>query len=144
MVFALCFFFLRHVPYSLRAIIRLSTYCKVYSHIQLVSCCEGFPAHLKERFLHFNNRIISLLGTDCMDQFVYFSYIFLDIKLVKLIKKPPVMKPTARGLWRKIFFLLVCVNYRKHSLEYSFLELRFIFQIKKFLRYWSKNAKDII
>lgn len=66
---------MRHITYG--AIIRLSTYCKVHSQIQLVSCCEGFPSHLKERFLHFNNRIISLLGTDCMDQFVYFSYIIL-------------------------------------------------------------------
>ena len=64
-----------HITYG--AIIRLSTYCKVHSQIQLVSCCEGFPSHLKERFLHFNNRIISLLGTDCMDQFVYFSHIIL-------------------------------------------------------------------
>ena len=39
-----------HITYG--AIIRLSTYCKVHSQIQLVSCCEGFPSHLKERFLH--------------------------------------------------------------------------------------------
>ena len=75
LLYAFSSFGMCHITYE--AIIRLSTYCKVHSQIQLISCCEGFPSHLKERFLHFNNRIISLLGTDCMDQFVYFSYIIL-------------------------------------------------------------------
>lgn len=69
-----------HITYG--AIIQLSIYCKVHSQIQLVSCCEGFPSHLKERFLHFNNRIISLFGTDRMDQFVYFSYIILLVYII--------------------------------------------------------------
>lgn len=60
-------------------VIRLSTYCKVHSHIQLISCCKGFRSYLKERFLHFNNRIISVFGTDCMDQFVYYSHIILFV-----------------------------------------------------------------
>ena len=75
MLYAFSFFGICHITYG--AIIRLSTFCKVHSQIQLISCCEGFPSHLKERFLHFNNRIISLFGTDCMNQFVYFSYIIL-------------------------------------------------------------------
>ena len=56
-------------------VIRLSIYCKVHSHIQLISCCESFRSYLKERFLHFNNRIISVFGTNRIGQFVYFSYI---------------------------------------------------------------------
>ena len=75
LLYAFSSFVMCHITYG--AIIRLSTYCKVHSQIQLVSCCEGFPSHLKERFLHFNNRIIPLFGTDCMNQFVYFSYIIL-------------------------------------------------------------------
>ena len=71
------FSFLLHLPYNLRDGNSAFYPLKVHSQIQLVSCCEGFPSHLKERFLHFNNRIISLFGTDCMDQFVYFSYIIL-------------------------------------------------------------------
>ena len=77
MVFALCFFFLRHMPYNLRGGNPAFYLLQGHSQIQLVSCCEGFPSRLKERFLHFNNRIISLFGTDCMNQFVYFSYIIL-------------------------------------------------------------------
>ena len=78
MAFALCcfpFFCTCRITYG--TVIQLSTHCKDHSQIQLVLCCEGFPSHLKERFLHFNNRIISLLGTDCMNHFVYFSYIIL-------------------------------------------------------------------
>lgn len=80
MVFALCCFpcfCTCRIIYG--TVIRLSIYCKVHSHIQLISCCEGFHSYLKERFLHFNNRIISVFGTDCMGQFVYFSYILLFV-----------------------------------------------------------------
>ena len=78
MVFALCrfpSFCTCRIIYG--TVIRPSTYCKVHSQIQLISCCEGFRSYLKKRFLHFNNRIISVFGADCMDQFVYFSYIIL-------------------------------------------------------------------
>ena len=50
MLYAFSFFGICHITYG--AIIRLSTYYKVHSQIQLVSCCEGFPSRLKERFLH--------------------------------------------------------------------------------------------
>lgn len=76
MVFALCrfpSFCTCRITYV--TVIRLSTYCKVHSHIQLISCCEGFHSYLKERFLHFNNRIISVFGTNRICQSVYFSYI---------------------------------------------------------------------
>ena len=80
MVFALCCFpsfYTCRITYG--TVIRLSTYCKVHSQIQLISCCEGFHSYLKERFLHFNNRIISVLGAECIDQFVYFSHIILFV-----------------------------------------------------------------
>ena len=80
MVFALCCFpsfCTCRIIYG--TVIWLSTYCKVHSQIQLISCCEGFHSYLKERFLHFNNRIISGFGTDCMGQFVYFSHIILFV-----------------------------------------------------------------
>ena len=80
MVFALCCFpsfYTCRITYV--TVIRLSTYCKVHSQIQLISCCEGFHSYLKERFLHFNNRIISVFGADCMDQFVYFLHIILFV-----------------------------------------------------------------
>ena len=80
LLYAFSSFGMCHITYG--AIIRLSTYCKVHSQIQPVSCCEGFPSHLKERFLHFNNRIISLFGTDRMNQSVYFSYIILFVYLI--------------------------------------------------------------
>mgnify|MGYP004465650529 CR=1 FL=1 len=72
MVFALCrfpSFFTCRITYG--TVIRLSTYCKVHSQIQLISCCEGFHSYLKERFLHFNNRIISVFGANRIGQFVY-------------------------------------------------------------------------
>ena len=39
------------------------------------------------------------------------------------------MKPTAKGVMKKNILLLVCVNYREYSLEYSLLVLSFIFYI---------------
>ena len=51
MLYAFSSFGMCHITYG--AIIRLSNYCKVHSQIQLVSCCEGFPSYLKERFLHY-------------------------------------------------------------------------------------------
>lgn len=73
MVFALCCFpsfCTCRIIYG--TVIRLSTYCKVHSQIQLISCCEGFHSYPKERFLHFSNRITSVFGAGLIDQFVYF------------------------------------------------------------------------
>ena len=89
MLYAFSSFGICHITYG--AIIRLSTYCKVHSQIQLVSCCESFPSHLKERFLHFNNRIISLL-----EQIVWTNlYIFyiLSYSYIKLHLIPPLTYP---------------------------------------------------
>ena len=92
MVFALCCFsFFCTCRITCGTVIRLSTYCKVHSQIQLVSCCESFPSHLKERFLHFNNRIISLL-----EQIVWTNlYIFyiLSYSYIKLHLIPPLTYP---------------------------------------------------
>ena len=92
MGFALCCFsFFCTCRITCGTVIRLSTYCKVHSQIQLVSCCESFPSHLKERFLHFNNRIISLL-----EQIVWTNlYIFyiLSYSYIKLHLIPPLTYP---------------------------------------------------
>ena len=37
------------------------------------------------------------------------------------------MKPTAKGVMKKNILLLVCDNYNESSLEYSFIELSFVF-----------------
>lgn len=92
MVFALCrfpSFCTCRITYG--TVIRLSTYCKVHSHIQLISCCEGVHSYLKERFLHFSNRIISVFGADCMANLYIFhilSYSYIKLYLIQPLPYP--------------------------------------------------------